>query len=106
MALTLYKKKRNFKETSEPSGKSKKSVQPPPKKLHKIRITLPSALHRTSDRARPPPSRPPTPKATRPGGHGTTPTLEPAHGNDLSEADQWIKLARLVDIVEEVWGRV
>jgi 5-methyltetrahydropteroyltriglutamate--homocysteine methyltransferase len=28
-----------------------------------------------------------------------------AHGNDLSEADQWIKLARLVEIAEEVWGR-
>jgi 5-methyltetrahydropteroyltriglutamate--homocysteine methyltransferase len=27
-----------------------------------------------------------------------------AHGNDLSEADQWIKLARLVEIAEEVWG--
>jgi 5-methyltetrahydropteroyltriglutamate--homocysteine methyltransferase len=27
-----------------------------------------------------------------------------AHGNDLAEADQWIKLARLVEIVEEVWG--
>ena len=26
MALTLYKKKRNFKETSEPSGKTKKSA--------------------------------------------------------------------------------
>ncbi|HXZ18162.1 MAG TPA: 5-methyltetrahydropteroyltriglutamate--homocysteine S-methyltransferase, partial [Roseiarcus sp.] len=29
-----------------------------------------------------------------------------AHGNDLAEADQWIKLARLVEIVEEVWGEV
>jgi methionine synthase II (cobalamin-independent) len=29
-----------------------------------------------------------------------------AHGNDLSEADQWIKLARLVEIAEEVWGGV
>ncbi len=29
-----------------------------------------------------------------------------AHGNDLSEADQWIKLARLVEIAEEVWGEV
>ena len=29
-----------------------------------------------------------------------------AHGNDLSEADQWIKLARLVEIAEEVWGAV
>jgi 5-methyltetrahydropteroyltriglutamate--homocysteine methyltransferase len=29
-----------------------------------------------------------------------------AHGNDLAEADQWIKLARLVEIVEEVWGGV
>ena len=28
-----------------------------------------------------------------------------AHGNDLSEADQWIKLARMVEIVEEVWGK-
>jgi 5-methyltetrahydropteroyltriglutamate--homocysteine methyltransferase len=27
-----------------------------------------------------------------------------AHGNDLSEADQWIKLARLGEIAEEVWG--
>ena len=27
-----------------------------------------------------------------------------AHGNDLSEADQWIKLARLVEIAGEVWG--
>ena len=27
-----------------------------------------------------------------------------AHGNDLTEADQWIKLARLVEIAEEVWG--
>jgi 5-methyltetrahydropteroyltriglutamate--homocysteine methyltransferase len=27
-----------------------------------------------------------------------------AHGNDLSEADQWIKLARLVEIAEEVWA--
>jgi 5-methyltetrahydropteroyltriglutamate--homocysteine methyltransferase len=27
-----------------------------------------------------------------------------AHGNDLSQADQWIKLARLVEIAEEVWG--
>jgi methionine synthase II (cobalamin-independent) len=29
-----------------------------------------------------------------------------AHGNDLSDADQWIKLARLVEIAEEVWGKV
>jgi 5-methyltetrahydropteroyltriglutamate--homocysteine methyltransferase len=29
-----------------------------------------------------------------------------AHGNDLSETDQWIKLARLVEITEEVWGGV
>ena len=29
-----------------------------------------------------------------------------AHGNDLSEADQWIKLARLVEIASEVWGGV
>jgi 5-methyltetrahydropteroyltriglutamate--homocysteine methyltransferase len=29
-----------------------------------------------------------------------------AHGNDLSEADQWIKLARLVEVAEEVWGGV
>jgi 5-methyltetrahydropteroyltriglutamate--homocysteine methyltransferase len=28
-----------------------------------------------------------------------------AHGNDLTEADQWIKLARLVEIAEEVWGK-
>ena len=27
-----------------------------------------------------------------------------AHGNDLTEADQWIKLARLVEIAREVWG--
>jgi 5-methyltetrahydropteroyltriglutamate--homocysteine methyltransferase len=27
-----------------------------------------------------------------------------AHGNDLSEADQWIKLARLVEVAGEVWG--
>jgi 5-methyltetrahydropteroyltriglutamate--homocysteine methyltransferase len=27
-----------------------------------------------------------------------------AHGNDLNEADQWIKLARLVEVAEEVWG--
>jgi 5-methyltetrahydropteroyltriglutamate--homocysteine methyltransferase len=29
-----------------------------------------------------------------------------AHGNDLTESDQWIKLARLVEIAEEVWGKV
>ena len=29
-----------------------------------------------------------------------------AHGNDLEEADQWIKLARLIEIAEEVWGEV
>src|SRR5262249_2205882 len=29
-----------------------------------------------------------------------------AHGNDLEEADQWIKLARLVEIAEEVWGEI
>jgi 5-methyltetrahydropteroyltriglutamate--homocysteine methyltransferase len=29
-----------------------------------------------------------------------------AHGNDLTEADQWIKLGRMVEIVEEVWGAV
>ncbi len=29
-----------------------------------------------------------------------------AHGNDLSEADQWIKLGRLIEIGEEVWGEV
>ena len=29
-----------------------------------------------------------------------------AHGNDLTEADQWIKLGRLVEISEEVWGGV
>ena len=27
-----------------------------------------------------------------------------AHGNDLTEADQWVKLNRLVDIAREVWG--
>ena len=27
-----------------------------------------------------------------------------AHGNDLSEDDQWIKLARCVEIAQEVWG--
>jgi 5-methyltetrahydropteroyltriglutamate--homocysteine methyltransferase len=27
-----------------------------------------------------------------------------AHGNDLTEADQWIKLACLVEIAEEVWS--
>jgi 5-methyltetrahydropteroyltriglutamate--homocysteine methyltransferase len=26
-----------------------------------------------------------------------------AHGNDLTEADQWIKLARLVEVAKEVW---
>jgi 5-methyltetrahydropteroyltriglutamate--homocysteine methyltransferase len=26
-----------------------------------------------------------------------------AHGNDLTEADQWIKIARLVEIAKEVW---
>jgi len=29
-----------------------------------------------------------------------------AHGNDLSEADQWKKLARCVEIAREVWGAV
>ncbi len=29
-----------------------------------------------------------------------------AHGNDLAEADQWIKLARMVEIAEEVWGKM
>ncbi len=29
-----------------------------------------------------------------------------AHGNDLTEADQWIKLARCVEIATEVWGKV
>jgi 5-methyltetrahydropteroyltriglutamate--homocysteine methyltransferase len=29
-----------------------------------------------------------------------------AHGNDLTEADQWIKLARCVEIASEVWGGV
>ena len=29
-----------------------------------------------------------------------------AHGNDLSESDQWIKLARLVEVAEEVWGEI
>ncbi len=28
-----------------------------------------------------------------------------AHGNDLAEADQWIKLARMVEIADEVWGK-
>jgi 5-methyltetrahydropteroyltriglutamate--homocysteine methyltransferase len=28
------------------------------------------------------------------------------HGNDLGEPDQWIKLARLVEIAEAVWGEV
>jgi 5-methyltetrahydropteroyltriglutamate--homocysteine methyltransferase len=27
-----------------------------------------------------------------------------AHGNDLSDEDQWTKLARLVEIAREVWG--
>ncbi|MGO9740065.1 MAG: hypothetical protein ACLPN5_00775 [Roseiarcus sp.] len=27
-----------------------------------------------------------------------------AHGNDLGEADQWLKLARCVEIATEVWG--
>jgi 5-methyltetrahydropteroyltriglutamate--homocysteine methyltransferase len=29
-----------------------------------------------------------------------------AHGNELSEADQWTKLARLVEVASEVWGGV
>ncbi len=29
-----------------------------------------------------------------------------AFGNDLSEADQWLKLARCVEIATEVWGGV
>ena len=29
-----------------------------------------------------------------------------AHGNDLTEADQWVKLARCVEIATEVWGDV
>ena len=29
-----------------------------------------------------------------------------AHGNDLTEADQWIKLARCVEVATEVWGGV
>ena len=29
-----------------------------------------------------------------------------AHGNDLSEADQWIKLARMIEVAQEVWGEV
>jgi 5-methyltetrahydropteroyltriglutamate--homocysteine methyltransferase len=29
-----------------------------------------------------------------------------AHGNDLSEADQWKKLARCVEIAREVWGSI
>jgi 5-methyltetrahydropteroyltriglutamate--homocysteine methyltransferase len=27
-----------------------------------------------------------------------------AHGNDLTEADQWVKLARLVEVAKEVWA--
>ena len=26
-----------------------------------------------------------------------------SHGNDLTEADEWIKLARLVEVANEVW---
>ena len=29
-----------------------------------------------------------------------------AHGNDLTEADQWVKLARCVEVATEVWGGV
>jgi 5-methyltetrahydropteroyltriglutamate--homocysteine methyltransferase len=29
-----------------------------------------------------------------------------AHGNDLTEADQWTKLARTVEVAREVWGAV
>ena len=29
-----------------------------------------------------------------------------AHGNDLTEADQWTKLARCVEVAREVWGGV
>ena len=29
-----------------------------------------------------------------------------SHGNDLTEADQWIKLARCVEVATEVWGGV
>ena len=29
-----------------------------------------------------------------------------AHGNDLTEADQWTKLARCVEVASEVWGGV
>ena len=29
-----------------------------------------------------------------------------AHGNDLTEDDQWIKLARCVEIATDVWGGV
>ena len=29
-----------------------------------------------------------------------------AHGNDLTEADQWVKLARLVEVATEVWCEV
>ena len=29
-----------------------------------------------------------------------------AHGNDLTEADQWKKLARTVEVAREVWGEV
>jgi 5-methyltetrahydropteroyltriglutamate--homocysteine methyltransferase len=27
-----------------------------------------------------------------------------AHGNELSESDQWAKLARMIEIAREVWG--
>ena len=27
-----------------------------------------------------------------------------AHGNDLTEADEWKKLARTVEVAREVWG--
>ena len=29
-----------------------------------------------------------------------------AHGNDLTDADQWLKLARCVEVATEVWGEV
>jgi 5-methyltetrahydropteroyltriglutamate--homocysteine methyltransferase len=29
-----------------------------------------------------------------------------SHGNDLTEADQWVKLARCVEVATEVWGGV
>jgi 5-methyltetrahydropteroyltriglutamate--homocysteine methyltransferase len=29
-----------------------------------------------------------------------------AHGNDLAEADQWTKLARMLEIASDVWGQI